>query len=114
MQAADCSDEDPLVEFDSPALAREDDLFVGLFEGRMKIKNDSKKSRWDLASDGFWSKKSIRELLSLLLPRHGRVCVKTLQNANQREIGLILNKSIRNVYVCTVRSVVRMRVSCVL
>ena len=60
VQAADCSDEDPLVEFDSPALAREDDLFVGLFEGRMKIKNDSKKSRWDLASDGFWSKKSIR------------------------------------------------------
>mgnify|MGYP002811096863 CR=1 FL=1 len=38
VQAADCSDEDPLVEFDSPALAREDDLFVGLFEGRMKIK----------------------------------------------------------------------------
>ena len=42
-----------------------------LFEGQMKIKNDSKKSRWDLASDGFWSKKSIRELLSLLLLRHG-------------------------------------------
>ena len=40
----------------------------------MKIKNDSKKSRWDLASDGFWSKKSIRELLSLLLLRHGMVC----------------------------------------
>ena len=40
----------------------------------MKFRNDSKKSRWDLASDGFWSKKSIRELLSLLLLRHGRVC----------------------------------------
>ena len=75
VQAADCSDEDPLVEFDSPALAREDDLCAGLFEGRMKFRNDSKKSRWDLASDGFWSKKSIRELLSLLLLRHGRVCL---------------------------------------
>ena len=50
-----------------------DDLFAGLFEGRMKFRNDSKKSRWDLASDGFWSKKSIRELLSLLLLRHGMV-----------------------------------------
>ena len=39
----------------------------------MKFRNDSKKSRWDLASDGFWSKKSIRELLSLLLLRHGMV-----------------------------------------
>ena len=50
-----------------------DDLFVGLFESRMKIKNDSKKSRWDLGRHGFWSKKSIRELLSLLLLRHGMV-----------------------------------------
>ena len=50
----------------------------------MKIKNDSKKSRWDLASDGFRSKKSIRELLSLLLLRHGMVCrmYRTLLNLN--------------------------------
>ena len=50
-----------------------DDLFAGLFEGRMKFRNDSKKSRWDLGRHGFWSKKSIRELLSLLLLRHGMV-----------------------------------------
>ena len=28
-------------------------LFAGMFEGRMKFRNDSKKPRWDLASDGF-------------------------------------------------------------
>ena len=49
----------------------------------MKFRNDSKKSRWDLASDGFWSKKSIRELLSLLLLRHGRVCL--LEHASSGE-----------------------------
>ena len=39
-----------------------------------EFRNDSSRSRWDLSSDGFWSKKSIRELLSLLLLRHGMVC----------------------------------------
>ena len=43
-QAAGGSDEDPLVEFDLPAL---DSMLSGLvwFEGRMKFRNDSKKSR---------------------------------------------------------------------
>ena len=57
----------------TPALDCMNDLFAGLFEGRMKFRNDSKKSRWDLARDGFWSKKSIRELLFLPLLRHGKV-----------------------------------------
>ena len=43
-QAAGGSDEGPLVEFDLPAL---DSMLSGLvwFEGRMKFRNDSKKSR---------------------------------------------------------------------
>ena len=69
VQAAGGSDKDPLVKFDSPAL---DSMMICLLVC-LRIRNDSKKSRWDLASDGFWSKKSIRELLSLLLLRHGRV-----------------------------------------
>ena len=52
------------------------DLIAFCLLGRMKIKNDSIWSRWDLSSDGFWSKKSIRGLLSLLLLRHGMVCCR--------------------------------------
>jgi hypothetical protein len=54
----------------------------------MKFRNDSKKSRWDLASDGFWSKKSIRELLSLLLLRHGMVCTATVIATTVGEVGV--------------------------
>ena len=55
-----------------------------LFAGRMKFRNDSSRSRWDLSSDGFWSKKSIRELLSLLLLRHGMVCGGCMFSRNMR------------------------------
>jgi hypothetical protein len=77
VQAAHGPDEDPLVEFDSPALNCMHERLVfwewfGKFEfGFGLVKMGS-------SSDGFWSKKSIRELLSLLLLRHGMVWLKLI------------------------------------
>ena len=55
-----------------------------LTDAQTKIKNDSSRSRWDLSSDGFWSKKSITELLSLLLLRHGMVWILKFSGENLR------------------------------
>ena len=66
------SDEDPHVGLRSPACISLWNCCY-LFCCRMKIKSDSIWSRWDLSSDGFWSKRSIRELLSLPLLRHKMV-----------------------------------------